>query len=138
MPSRRRLLAGLGAALATCAGCSALGGRRRTRIGEVVLLNMDDSPHTVRLQIGSRGETLFRTRRAVPPADERQPVVTPADGLPTEPRRYTVTAELDDGVDTVQRTYPSGGGDCYSVTVRVGRDGRFRDVPVEPAFEGCR
>ena len=98
---------------------------------------MDDRDHTVRVQVLSSGETLYDTSKEIPPSSEEQPVITPDDGLPTELRRYTVSATLDGGEDSISRTYPTEGGDCYSVTVRVGTDGRFRDMPSDSAFEGC-
>lgn len=98
---------------------------------------MDDRSHTVRVQILSSGETLYDTSKEIPPSSEEQPVITPDDGLPTELRKYTISVTLDGGEDSISRTYPTKGGDCYSVTVRVGTDGRFRDMPSDSAFEGC-
>jgi hypothetical protein len=137
--SRRAVLGSVGGGgLAALAGCAGALGRDRTRIGEVVLLNTDDTAHRVRVVIEAGEERLFEATRRVPPRDEPQPVLTPGDGLPTARRRYTVTARLDDGADAISRTYPlDRGGDCYSVTVRIGADGTFRDVPVVPDFDGC-
>jgi hypothetical protein len=99
---------------------------------------MDERSHTVRVQVRSSGETLYDTSKEIPPGeDEEQPVISPDDGLPTELRKYTVSATLDGGKDSISRTDPTKGGDCYSVTVRVGTDGQFRDMPSDSAFEGC-
>jgi len=98
---------------------------------------MDDSSHTVRVQVRSSADVFYDTSTEVPPSEEPQPVITQDDGLPTEPRSYTVSATLDDGRDSIERTYPTKGGDCYSVTIRVGTDGKFRDMPSESAFGGC-
>jgi hypothetical protein len=136
-PSRRTFLAGASVGAASLAGCTAPFERSRTRIGEVVLLNMDDVSHSVRVRIRSDGTALFEATVDVPPSDAEQPVLTREDGLPTAAREYTVAATLDGGSDAIERTYPTKGGDCYSVTVRVGTDGAFRDMPSEPAFEGC-
>ncbi len=98
---------------------------------------MDDRTHTVRVQVQSSGKTLFTTTKEMPPSNEVQPVITPTDGLPTGLRKYTISATLEQGEDSIARTYPTNGGDCYSVTIRVGTDGQFRDMPSESAFEGC-
>lgn len=139
-PSRRRLLSGTVTGMVTvCTGCTALVGRSRTRIGEIILLNMNTSVHTVRVRLRANRETLYDTRIEVPPAgQEPSPVITQSDGLPTESREYTIIADLTSAEDSIERTYPQGGGDCYSVTIRIGADGTFRDMPVEPEFEGCR
>lgn len=134
---RRTFLVGLSAGLTSLAGCASLRQRSQTRLGEIVLSNMDDSSHTVRVQVRSSEDVFYDTSMEVPPSEEPQPVITQDDGLPTEPRSYTVFATLDDGRDSIERTYPTKGGDCYSVTVRVGTDGEFRDMPSESAFGGC-
>jgi len=137
-PSRRTFLTGLSPGLLAIAGCASPFQQSRTRIGEIVLLNMDERSHTVRVQVRSSGETLYDTSKEIPPGeDEEQPVISPDDGLPTELRKYTVSATLDGGKDSISRTDPTKGGDCYSVTVRVGTDGQFRDMPSDSAFEGC-
>jgi hypothetical protein len=136
-PSHRGFLTGLSPGLLAVAGCASPFQRSRTRIGEIVLLNMDDKGHTVQIQVQSSGETLYTTSKEMPPQNEEQPIITPEDGLPTGLRKYTVSATLDGGKDSIARTYPTKGGDCYSVTVRVGTDGRFRDMPSESEFEGC-
>ena len=137
--SRRRILAGFGAGLSVgMTGCSGTFARSRTRIGELVFLNMDDVPHDVRVQIRSDNETIFEATQRVPPGDEPQPVLTQQDGIPKRTREYTVSARLDGGADSIQRTYPtSRRGDCYSVTVRIDFDGTFRDMPSIPNFDGC-
>ena len=138
MPSlRRTFLVGLSASLTSLAGCSSLRQRSRTHIGEIILFNMDDSFHTVRVQVQSTGDLLYETRTELSPAEEKIPVITQDDGLPTESRNYTISAVLNDGEDSIERTYPTKGGDCYSVTVRIGTDGTFRDMPSESEFEGC-
>lgn len=136
-PFRREFLAGLSPGLLAVAGCISPFQRSQTRIGEIVLLNMDDRTHTVRVKVQSSGETFFNTSKEMPPSTEEQPIITPEDGLPTGLRKYTILATLDGGEDSITRTYPAKGGDCYSVTVRVGTDGRFRDMPSESEFEGC-
>lgn len=136
-PSRRYLLTGLSPSLLAVAGCISPFQRSQTRIGEIVLLNMDGRAHTVRVQIQSSGEAIFDASKEMPPSNEEQPVITPEDGLPTGLGKYTVSATLDGGEDSIARTYPTKGGDCYSVTIRVGTDGRFRDMPSESEFEGC-
>jgi len=136
-PSRRDLLTSLSPGLLAVAGCISSVQHTQTRLGEIVLLNMDDRTHTVRVEVQSSGETLFDTSKEIPPSNEEQPLITPEDGLPTDLRKYTVSATLDGGDDSITRTYPTNGGDCYSVTVRVGTDGRFRDMPSESGFEGC-
>lgn len=98
---------------------------------------MDDSSHTVRVQVQSSDDILYDTSIEIPPSGEEQPVITQDDGLPTEPRNYTISATLDDGKDSIERTYPTKGGDCYSVTVRIDTDGRFRGMPSDSTFEGC-
>lgn len=137
--SRRRILAALSAGVAVgMTGCSGIFARSRTRIGELVFLNMDDVPHDVRVQIGSDNETVFEATQRVPPGDEPQPVLTQQDGIPTGAREYTVSARLDGGADSIQRTYPTRRrGDCYSVTVRIDFDGTFRDMPSIPNFDDC-
>lgn len=137
--SRRGVLGALGTGLLTgLTGCGVFSGRSRTQIGEIVFLNMDDTVHRVRLLIGTDEETVFEATQRVPARSETQPVLTRQDGLPTTAREYTVTARLDDGADSIQRTYPTErGGDCYSVTVRIDVDGTFRDMPVVPNFDGC-
>lgn len=136
-PSRRDFLIGLSPGLLAVAGCISPFQLSQTRIGEIILLNMDNRDHTVRVQVQSSGETLFDTTKEMPPSNEEQPIITPEDGLPTGLRKYTVSASLDGGEDSITRTYPTEDGDCYSVTVRVGTDGRFRDMPSESEFEGC-
>lgn len=138
--SRRAVLSGVAVgSLAGFAGCAGVLGRDRTRIGEVVLLNTDETPHRVQVVIESDDECLFETAQCVPPRNETQPVLTPADGLPTAGRRYAVATRLDDGADSIRRTYPlDRGGNCYSVTVRIDTDGAFRDVPIVTNFDGCR
>lgn len=138
--SRRAVLAAAsGGTLAGLAGCAGITGRDRTRLGELVFLNLDRTAHRVRVRIDADEERLFEVTRRVPPRDETQPVVTPADGLPTAARRYTVTARFADGGGSIRRSYPlDRGGDCYSVTVRIDADGTFRDMPVDTAFDGCR
>jgi hypothetical protein len=124
--------------LVTVAGCSGLFARSRTRIGELVFLNLDDTSHHVRVLLRTDDETVFETTQRVPPRSETQPVLTRQDGIPTAAREYTVSARLDGGVDSIQRTYPTRrGGDCYSVTVRIDFDGTFRDMPSIPNFDGC-
>jgi hypothetical protein len=124
--------------LATVAGCNGIFARSRTRIGELVFLNLDDTAHRVRALIRTDDEVVFETTRRVPPRDETQPVLTRQDGIPTAAREYTVSARLDGGVDSIRRTYPTRrGGDCYSVTVRIDFDGTFRDMPSIPNFDGC-
>ena len=124
--------------LAGLAGCSGVLGPSRTRIGEVVFLNMDDVAHRVRVLIRASDETVFETTQRVPTRSETQPVLTQQDGIPTAAREYTVIARLDGGADSIQRTYPTErGGDCYSVTVRIDFDGSFRDMPIIPNFDGC-
>jgi hypothetical protein len=137
--SRRAVLGSAsGGWLAALAGCAGVLGPDRTQIGELAFLNMDETAHRVRVAIEAGEERLFEATQRVPPRDETQPVLTPADGLPTARRRYTVTAQLDNGADAIRRTYPlDRGGDCYSVTVRIGTDGTFRDMPVVPNFDGC-
>lgn len=140
VPTRRSVLTGLSAALVSLGGCSSLLGRSRTRIGELVLVNMDDTGHTIRVHVQSRDETVFHISREVPPVtsgEDPAPVITQQDGLPSAPGRYTISARLDDGEDTIARTYPTKGGNCYSVIVRVGMDGRFRDMPSTSQFDGC-
>lgn len=129
----------MGAVLLTgLAGCSAIPGQSRTQIGELVFVNMDDAVHDVRVLIRASDETVFETTQRVPTRSETQPVLTQQDGLPTAAREYTVIARLDDGTDSLQRTYPTErGGDCYSVTVRIDFDGTFRDMPIIPNFDGC-
>jgi len=136
-PSCRDLLTSLSPGLLAVADCISSFQHTQTRIGEIVLLNMDGRTHTVRVEVQSSGETLFDMSEEIPPSNEKQPLITPEDGLPTELRKYTVLATLDGGKDSITRTYPTKGGDCYSVTVRVGADGRFRDMPSESDFEGC-
>ena len=137
--SRRAALGFVGGGgLAGLAGCARVLGPDRTRIGELVFLNMDETAHRVRVAIEAGEERLFEATRRVPPRDETQPVLSPTDGLPTARRRYAVTARLDDGADAIRRTYPlDRGGDCYSVTVRIDTDGTFRDMPVITNFDGC-
>jgi hypothetical protein len=94
--SRRGFLTGLSPGLLAVAGCISPFQRSQTRIGEIVLLNMDDRAHTVRVQVQSSGETLYDTRKAVPPSNEEQPIITPEDGLPTGLRKYTVSAIVGD------------------------------------------
>ena len=134
---RRTFLVGLSASLTSLAGCSSLRQQSRTRVGEITLLNMDDSSHTVRVLVESPENVFYDTSTEVPSSEEQQPVITQDDGLPTEPRNYTISATLDDGKDSIERTYPTKGGDCYSVTVRIDTDGRFRDMPSDSEFEGC-
>ena len=134
---RRAFLTGLSPSLLALAGCTSPFRRSRTRIGEIVLLNMDDRPHTVRVAVQSAGETLYTTSKELPPSNDEQPVITSEDGLPTELGEYRITATFDDKEGSIARTYPDDrGGDCYSVTIRVDTDGQFRDMPSEPAFEG--
>lgn len=124
--------------LAGLTGCSGIFGQTRTRIGELVFLNLDDTSHRVRTLIEADEETAFETVQRVPPRSETQPVLTQQDGIPTAAREYTVIARLDGGVDSIRRTYPTErGGDCYSVTVRIDSDGTFRDMPVIPNLDGC-
>lgn len=119
-------------------GCGSLLSRPRTRIGELVFLNMDDTAHRVTVLLEARDETVFETTQRVPTRSETQPVLTQEDGIPTAAREYTVVARLDDGADSIRRTYPTDrGGDCYSVTVRIDSDGTFRDMPVSTDFDGC-
>ena len=124
-PSCRDLLTALSPGLLAVAGCMSPLQYSQTRIGEIVLLNMDGRTHTVRVEVQSSGETLFETSKEIPPSNEEQPLITPEDGLPTGLR------------NSITRTYPTRGGNCYSVTVRVGTDGRFRDMPSESQFESC-
>lgn len=137
--SRRAVLGAVGAGLLTgLAGCSGVLAPSRTWIDELVFLNLDETSHRVRALIKAGEETVFETTQRVPPQSETQPVLTQQDGIPTAAREYTVVARLDDGVDSIRRTYPTErGGDCYSVTVRIDSDGTFRDVPVIPNFDGC-
>lgn len=137
--SRRAALGTLGTGLlAGLAGCNGIFGPSRTRIGEVVFLNMDDTAHEVQLLISANDETVYETTQRVPRRSEQQPVLTQQDGLPTAKRAYTVIARLTDGSDSIQRTYPTErGGDCYSVTVRIDFDGTFRDMPIITTFDGC-
>lgn len=136
--SRRGALSTAGAGLLVgLAGCTGILRPSRTRIGEVVFLNLDDTVHTVRLLLRASDETLYQTTQRVPDRGE-MPVLTHQDGLPTAKREYTVIARLADGSDSIQRTYPTDrGGDCYSVTVRIDFDGTFRDMPIIPNFDGC-
>lgn len=134
---RRTVLAGVSVSLFTLAGCSSPLQQSQTRVGEIVLLNMDDTAHTVQVLVQSSDNTHNDTRIEMPPSGEEQAVITRDDGLPTEPRKYTVSATLDDEKDSIGRTYPTKGGDCYSVTVRIGADGRFRDMPSDSEFNGC-
>jgi hypothetical protein len=131
------VLAGASASLLSLAGCSSPLQQSQTRLGEIVLVNLDESTHTAHVRVQSSGTTLYETSTEVPQSGDGQPVITQDDGLPTEPRKYIVSATLDDENDAIERTYPTKGGDCYSVTVRVGTDGRFRDMPSESEFEGC-
>ena len=137
--SRRAVLGSVGGGgLAALAGCAGVLAPDRTRIGELVFLNMDETAHRVQVAIEAGEERLFEATRRVPSQEETQRVLTPADGIPTARRRYTMTARLDDGADAIRRTYPlDRGGDCYSVTVRIDTDGTFRDMPVVPNFDGC-
>lgn len=137
--SRRDALSVLSVGLLVgVSGCTGLLDRSRTRIGELVFLNLDDVAHRVRVRIATDSETVFETTQRVPARSETQPVLTQADGLPTAAREYTVSARIDGGVDSIQRTYPTRrGGDCYSVTIRVDTDGTFRDMPSIPEFDGC-
>jgi hypothetical protein len=134
---RRTFLVGLSAGLTSLAGCSSLRQQSQTRIGEIILLNMNDRSHTVRVQVQSSGNVLYDTSTKVPPSGEEQPVITRDDGLPSEPRHYTISATLDGGEDSIEKTYPTKGGNCYSVTARIGTDGKFRDMPSESEFDGC-
>lgn len=122
--------------LSALAGCAGTLRPSRTRIGELVLLNADDQPHSLRVEIETGGEPVFEIDREVPPADEPQPVLTSADGIPTDPAEYTVVATLQSG-GSIERTYPTDGGECYSVTVRIGADGTLRDMPSDSTFDGC-
>ncbi len=134
---RRTTIAWLGCGLLSAlAGCAGTLRPSRTRIGELVLLNADNQPHSLRVEIETGGETVFEIDREVPPADEPQPVLTSADGIPTDPAEYTVVATLQSD-DSIDRTYPSDGGECYSVTVRIGPDGTLRDMPSDSTFDGC-
>lgn len=137
--SRRAVLGAVGAGLLTgLAGCSGILGQSRTRIGELVFLNLDDTSHRVRTLIAAGDETVFQTAQRVPPRSETQPVLTQQDGIPTAAREYTVIARLEDGGDSIRRTYPTErGGNCYSVTVRIDSDGTFRDMPIIPNFDEC-
>jgi len=143
--SRRRLLGTLGLAGVAAAGC--LSWRSpRARIAEIVLGNLDDAPHAVSVTVATPEGTVFRAEREVVGADdsppESQPVLTREDGVPTEPAEYTIRARLDGGVDTIERTFPEdargGDGDCYSVTVLVGREGdAFRSMPSDGSSDRC-
>ena len=134
--SRRAFLTGLSVRLLTVAGCIAPLQRSQTRIGGIVLLTTDDRAHTVQVQVQSSGETLYTTSKEVPSSNEEQPIVTHEDGLPTGLQKYTITAALTGREDSIARAYPTRGGDCYSVAVRVGTDGQCREMPSDPAFEG--
>ena len=134
---RRTTIAWLGCGLLSAvAGCAATLQPSRTRLGELALLNADDQRHSLRVEIETGGETVFEIDREVPPADEPQPVLTRADGIPTDPAEYTVVATLDSG-ESIERTYPTNGGECYSVTVRIGPDGTLSDMPSDSTFDGC-
>ena len=137
--SRRQLLAGLGVVAASgAAGCLSTVESSRTRLAEIVFINMDDSPHTVALWIEAAGETVFQTVQDLPPADEIQPVLTHENGLPTEAASYTVRAEVDGGADSIERTYPDrSNGNCYGLTVRLNQDGTIRDLPSDGTADAC-
>lgn len=146
-PSRRRFLSGLSTTAGVAlAGCSVPFYQSGIQIGEITIVNRDDTPHTVHLRIETATETVYETTRTIRPVSDSQPPATgeqaligPEDGLPTAHGRYTIVATLDDGVDTIERTYPSPhrDGDCYSVIVRIWTDGTFRDMPVTSHWEGC-
>jgi hypothetical protein len=103
------------------------------------MVNMDDIPHEVTVVVESQAETVFKTVQEVPPSDEIQPVLTYDDGVPTDAARCTVRAEVDSDSDSIERTYPAenGGGDCYTVTVRIDEDGTIRDIASDGAADGC-
>jgi hypothetical protein len=104
--SRRRfLVAASNGLLVGLAGCSALR-PSRTQLGAITVLNMDDTEHRVSVAVTADGETVFERSLQAPPASEPQPVFTRQDGLPSERREYTVTARVDNGTHSVQRTYP--------------------------------
>lgn len=135
---RRKLLRSVGVLGASVtAGCLSLLDDSKTRIAEIVLINLDGTGHSVELRIERSSEEVFRTERAVP-ADGPQPVLTADNGIPTERGEYTITASLDGGVDEIRRTYPDAAdGDCYSVTVQIDSDGSFRGMPTDPSSDRC-
>lgn len=137
--SRRRfLVATSNGLLVGLTGCSALQ-PSRTQLGAITVLNMDDTEHRVSVKITADGETVFERSLQAPPASEPQPVFTHQDGLPTERREYTVTARLDNGTYSVQRTYPRPNkhGDCYAIVIRIRPDGTMNDMPSESYSERC-
>lgn len=137
--SRRHALGGLGVvAGGMMAGCLSASTPSQTRLAEIVLLNMDDRPHTISLWVDTAEGTVFEIEREIPPEDDTQPVLTHEDGVPTAAANYTVRATVDGGVDTIERSYPDdGNGDCYALTLRINRDGTIRDLPSDGTADSC-
>jgi hypothetical protein len=95
--------------------------------------------HRVSVKVTSDGETVFERSLQASPASKPQPVFTRQDGLLTERREYTITARLNNGTHSVQRTYPrpNKDGDCYAITIRIRPNGTINDMPSESYSERC-
>jgi hypothetical protein len=95
--------------------------------------------HRVSVKVTSDGETVFERSLQASPASKPQPVFTCQDGLLTERREYTITARLNNGTHSVQRTYPrpNKDGDCYAITIRIRPNGTINDMPSESYSERC-
>jgi hypothetical protein len=136
--SRRRLLAGLGAAGATAlAGCSTAAGSSTSRLAYVRVANWHESAHTVHVLVERDGDLVHWSSHDLAARDgdiTTQPIEqTWAD----ERAEFVVRVRVDDQrrwkvFDLARRE-----GDCYGVEARVNEQGSI-GVWYEQAPRQCR
>ncbi|WP_231185340.1 hypothetical protein [Haladaptatus sp. DYF46] len=138
-PSRRSLLRrfgvlSAGGVIGGLSGCSALARPETARLAELILLNLDEPPHTVHVRISRDGERVHTADYTLDEGSEFGTHENPAPVIQEEwmstPGKYTVAARVDDQSDWYEHRFPAKTrqGDCFSVTIRI-RQGGWLDMP---------
>jgi hypothetical protein len=136
--SRRRLLAGVGAAsVAALAGCSTAAGSSTSRLAYVRVANWHRADHTVHVLVERDGDLVHWSSHDLA-ARDGEITTQPLDQTwADEQAEFVVRVRLDDQRRWKVFDLAGREGDCYGVEARVNEQGRI-GVWYEQAPQQCR
>lgn len=124
---RREYLAGLAVTiLSGASGC--LSSRSASaQLGKINLLNQDNRPHTLHIQVKRNGEPVYRSthqlRRSSQTGTSEYPVTVVTGKWPSESGKFVVTGQVDGQTGNNQITLTKS--QCYGLILEISKRGKI-------------
>ena len=124
---RRKYIAGLTVTILSGAGGCLSSQSASARLGKINLLNQDNRPHTLHIQVKRNGELVYRSsyqlRRSSQTGTSEHPVPVVTGKWPSESGQFVVTGRVDDQTENEQITLTKS--QCYGLILEISKRGKI-------------